>query len=538
MTDNVYDYVIAGGGTAGCLLANRLTQDKNVRVLLVEAGGSARHPYIEVPLMLPKLLGNPKFDWKYVSAPEPHCGDRTITMPRGKVLGGSSSINGMVYVRGHRWDYDNWAAQGNRGWSWAEVLPYFMRSECFVGEELQGHGTTGEWKISDPGMRWPVLDAYAEAATEIGIPRTRDYNCGENFGVQYYQALVANGRRQSTEKAFLRSAMGRSNLTVLTGAIVDRVVIEGRRAVGLAYRHDGQSVVATAQREVILCAGAFGSPVIMERSGIGAPERIKALGLDPVHELPGVGENLQDHWHLRVQARVRNTRTLNSMVHSLTGKALMGADYLFRRRGPLSAQPALLAVFARVMEDAVAPDVQIHASAASYNRVGGPVDNFPGMTSAVGMQRPESRGHVHASSPEPDMPPEVLNNYLATEYDCEVAIRSVQLVRRIMTAPALARFEPEEISPGPGVSSREAILEFARQTVATTFHPVGTCKMGQGTDAVVDDRLSVHGLEGLRVVDASIMPSIPSGNTCAPVVMIAERAADLIREDQGARKAA
>ncbi|WP_159585661.1 GMC family oxidoreductase [Chelativorans xinjiangense] len=528
MSGLTYDYIIAGGGTAGCLLANRLSKDPNIRVLMVEAGGSGRHPYIEVPLLLPKLLGNPKFDWMYKSAPEPHCGGRTIPLPRGRMLGGSSGINGMVYVRGHRWDYDNWAAQGNEGWSWDDVLPYFMRSENFIGEDLQGRGKTGEWKITDPGMRWPVLDAYAEAATQIGIPATRDYNSGENEGVQYFQAQVMRGRRQSTEKAFLRPASGRRNLTIRTGALAERVICEGRRATGLAFRADGKSVTATARREVILCAGAFGTPTLLERSGIGAAERIRALGVNPVHELPGVGENLQDHWHIRVQTRVRNTRTLNSRASSLLGKALMGADYTLRRRGPLSAQPALLAVFGKVMADAPAPDIQIHASAASYDRVGGPIHNYPGMTSAVCILRPESRGHVHATAPNPEAPPAILNNFLAADYDCEIAVRSVEFVRRIVGAPAMACFEPEEIAPGTRLRTRDEILDYARQTISTTFHPVGTCKMGPGPEAVVDARLRVHGIAGLRVVDASIMPTIPSGNTCAPVVMIAERAAGMI----------
>ncbi|MFZ2100991.1 MAG: GMC family oxidoreductase N-terminal domain-containing protein [Oricola sp.] len=531
MSDHVYDYIIAGGGTAGCLLANRLSKDPATRVLMVEAGGSGRHLYIEVPLMLPKLLGNPKFDWCYETVPEPHCHDRRIRLPRGRMLGGSSGINGMVYVRGDRWDYDNWAAQGNEGWGWADVLPYFMRSEGFVGPDLQGHGTAGEWRISDPGVRWEALDAYVEAVTQTGIPATHDYNSGNSDGVQYFQALVLNGRRQSTEKAFLRPAADRSNLTVRTGAMIDRVTVDGRRATGLVFHENGQTVTATARREVILCAGAYASPVIMERSGIGNPERVSALGISPVHELRGVGENLQDHWHLRVQHRLSNTKTLNSKVHSLVGRALMGADYLFRRKGPLSAQPALLNTFARVMEDAPAPDVQILTSAASYNRVGGPVDNFPGITSAICIMRPESIGHVHAETADPAAMPAILHNYLAAEYDQEIAFRSVELARRIVSAPAMARFRPEEKGPGPDVRSRDEIVDFARQSVATTFHPVGTCKMGQGPEAVVDARLRVHGMEGLRVVDASVMPTIPTGNTCAPVVMIAERASDLILED-------
>ncbi|MAS06703.1 MAG: choline dehydrogenase [Ahrensia sp.] len=529
MSDNTYDYIIVGGGTAGCLLANRLSKDPNVRVLMVEAGGSGRHLFIEIPLMLPKLLGNPRFDWCYKTSPEPHLGGRTIAVPRGRVLGGSSSINGMVYVRGHRWDYDNWAAQGNEGWGWSDVLPYFMKSEGWVGEDLQAHGTSGEWKISDPGMRWPVLDSYIDAADEIGVRKTRDYNAGDNEGGQYFQALVLNGRRQSSAKAFLHPVTDRSNLTVITGVMADRVLTEGRRATGLVYRRGGETVTAKARREVILCAGAYGTPAILERSGIGQASRVKDLGLEVVHDLPGVGENLQDHWHIRITHRVHNTKTLNSRAGSFFGKAMMAAEYAVRRTGPMSAQPPLVTVFAKVMEDAPAPDVQIHASAASYDRVGGPVHPYPGITSAICIMRPESFGHCHAVDTEPATQPEIVHNFLATDYDCEIAVRSVELARKIAAAPAMAQFEPEETNPGPAKTSRDELIDYARQTVATTFHPVGTAKMGHGEDAVVDSKLKVHGMEGLRVVDASIMPTIPSGNTCAPVIMIAERAADLIR---------
>ena len=529
MSEDTFDYIIAGGGTAGCLLANRLSKDPDVRVLMVEAGGSGRHLLIEIPLMLPKLLGNPRFDWLYKTAPEPHLGGRTMPVPRGKVLGGSSSINGMVYVRGHRWDYDNWRAQGNEGWGWSDVLPYFMRSEGWVGEDLQAHGRNGEWKISDPGMRWPVLDGYMDAADEIGVRKTHDYNCGDNEGVQYFQSLILKGRRQSSEKAFLRPAEGRPNLTVVTGPMADRVVTDGRRATGLVYRRGGETVTATARREVILCSGAYGTPALMERSGIGQAARIRDLGLEVVHDLPGVGENLQDHWHIRITHKVKNTKTLNSRVSSFFGRAMLAAEYALRRTGPMSAQPPLLAAFAKVMEDAPAPDVQIHASAASYDRVGGPVHDHPGITSSVCILRPESIGHCHAVAADPEKQPEIVHNFLATDYDCEIAARSVELVRKIAAAPAMAKFEPEETSPGPAKTSHEELIAYARETVATTFHPVGTAKMGHGDDAVVDDKLKVHGMEGLRVVDASIMPTIPSGNTCAPVIMIAERAADLIR---------
>ncbi len=533
-----YDYIIAGGGTAGCLLANRLTRDPATRVLMVEAGGSGRHPYVEVPLALPRLIGNPRFDWCYQTEPEPHCHGRRIFLPRGRMLGGSSGINGMVYVRGHRYDYDSWAAQGNAGWSWADVLPYFMRSEGFDGPDLQAHGTTGEWRISDPGVRWEALDAYHAAAVEAGIPATDDYNSGENEGVQYFQALVWRGTRQSAAKAFLRPVERRPNLTVVTGAAIDRVTVEGGRATELVYRADGAEVTATARREVLLCAGAYGSPVILERSGIGDPERLAALGLPVVHALAGVGKNLLDHWHIRVRTRLSGTKTLNDRARTLLGKALMGADYVFRRKGPMSAQPPLLTAFTRLFPDAPAPDIQLVLSAASYERVGAPMDDFPGITSSACIMRPESTGHVHATSADPMAAPAILHNYLAEEYDREIAVRAVELVRRIVGSPAMARFRPENVAPGAHVQTRDEILDYARSTLATTFHPVGTCKMGQGPDAVVDARLRVHGIGGLRVVDASIMPTIPSGNTCAPVVMIAEKASDLILEDAGAAVAA
>ncbi|RVV98128.1 choline dehydrogenase [Mesobaculum littorinae] len=532
MASESYDYIIAGGGTAGCILANRLTADPAIRVLMVEAGGSGRHLYSEIPLFIPYVIGNPRFDWMLKTEPEPNLGGRVVPLPRGKMLGGSTGINGMVYVRGHRWDYDNWAALGNTGWGWSDVLPYFMRSETWDGEAMQGRGGTGEWRIGDPGMRWPALDAYRGAATQVGIPETPDYNSGDNTGVAYFQANIHGGRRQSTAKAFLHKIAKRPNLTVVTGATVDQITLDGHRATGLLWHKDGEPHHATAKAEVLCCAGAYASPALLERSGIGDPERLRSIGITPLHALPGVGRNLQDHWQVRVQTRLSNTVTLNGRAGSLLGKALMGLDYVTRRKGPLSAQPALLAAFTKVMEDAVAPDVQIHVSAASYDRVGGPMHPYPGITSAVCILRPTSRGHAHARSSDPEAPPEILHNYLDTDYDRQIAVKCVELVRRITGAPAMAHLSPQEVAPGAEVQGHDALLDYARRSIATTFHPVGTCAMGTGTDAVVAPDLRVHGIGGLRVVDASVMPVIPSGNTAAPTVMIAEKAADMIRAAQ------
>ena len=533
----VWDYVIVGGGTAGCVLANRLSADPRVQVMVLEAGGSGRDPRIEVPLMLGQLIGNPRFDWGWSTAPEPHLDGRVLPLPRGRMLGGSSCMNGMVYVRGHRIDYDGWAALGNEGWGWSDVLPLFMRSEAAAGPPMQGHGGDGPWRNSDPGVRWPVLDAYAEAAVEAGIPRTEDYNAGDNHGVAYFRATIHRGRRQSAEKAFLRPARARPNLTVLTGALAGRLVLEGRRVAGVEVLHEGGTQVARAGREVLLCAGAYASPALLERSGIGQPERLQALGIAPQHALPGVGENLQDHWQIRVQHRVHDTPTLNRIGRSLWGKAWLAARYLAFRSGPMSAQPPLLAAFATVTEGAPAPDVQIHVSAASYDRVGGPMHPWPGITSSACILRPESRGNVHAASADPRAQPEIVHNFLAAEADREIAVRAVELVRRIMAQPAMAQFRPEETSPGPDLRDRDALLAYARRVVATVFHPVGSCRMGRDPMAVVTPRLLLHGLSGLRIVDASVMPTIPSGNTAAPVVMIAERAADLIRADADASAA-
>ncbi|MEQ1408684.1 GMC family oxidoreductase N-terminal domain-containing protein [Neorhizobium sp. Rsf11] len=533
-----YDYIMMGGGTAGCVLANRLSADPSVEVLMIEGGGEGRGFYVDMPLGLAFLIGRPQYDWLYKGEPEPYLDGRRMPLPRGKMLGGSSAINGLIYVRGHAYDYNQWAQLGNRGWSWESVLPYFKRSEAFHHPGSEAHGTEGEWSVSDPNVRWEALVAYRQAAIEQGIPASDDYNSGDNEGVAFFVATIKNGVRHSTARAFLQPIRHRRNLTVVTNALVDRVTFDGKRASGIIFSIDGQSQEAKAGREVILSAGAYGSPAILERSGVGAPDVLSDAGIEVLHGLPGVGENLQDHWHIRVQHRLHNTHTLNTRGGTRLGRMLLGMQYLATKRGPLGGSPTLLGAFIKTSPDAPAPDIQIHVSGSTSPSFGGAMHPFPGITSSVCILRPESRGHCHVADRDPSVQPRILHNFLKEEADREIAIRSVEAVRRIVASSAMDRFEPEEILPTAAVQSRDELLDYARRTVNTTFHPVGTCKMGRDRMAVVDDRLRVHGLSGLRVVDASIMPAIVSGNTQAPTVMIAEKAADFIREERTGVQAA
>ncbi|MEX6678296.1 GMC family oxidoreductase N-terminal domain-containing protein [Pseudomonas sp. W2Oct36] len=532
MDVGLHDYIIVGAGPAGCLLANRLSQNPAHRVLLLEAGGQDNYAWIHVPVGYLYCIGNPRTDWCFKTEAEPGLGGRALNYPRGKVLGGCSSINGMIYMRGQARDYDGWAEQGNTGWGWGDVLPIFKRSENHYAGDSDLHSANGEWRVEQQRLSWSLLDAFREAAAQTGIPSIPDFNGGDNEGCSYFQVNQRRGVRWNASKAFLRPALKRPNLTVITGAEVSRVVFENSRASGVIARVNGQEQTLRARREIILCCGAIGSPMVLQRSGIGPRPLLEKLGIGVRHELPGVGANLQDHLQLRLIYKVTNGQTLNQMAGSLWGKMNMGLRYAFNRSGPLAMAPSQLGAFARSGPEQASANLEYHVQPLSLERFGEPLHGFPAFTASVCDLRPQSRGTVEVRSALADAAPVIRPNYLSHETDLKVAAEAIRLTRRIAAAPALARFEPVEYLPGAGLQTEEELREAASVIGTTIFHPVGTCKMGQGRDAVVDERLRVHGITGLRVVDASIMPNITSGNTCSPTVMIAEKAAQMIIEDE------
>ncbi|MCL5775679.1 GMC family oxidoreductase [Limibaculum sp. FT325] len=530
--DGEWDYVIVGAGTAGCLLANRLSADPASRVLLLEAGGDDSYIWINIPVGYLYCIGNPRTDWGFRTREEPGLGGRAILYPRGRVLGGCSSINGMIYMRGQARDYDQWRQLGNPGWGWDDVLPLFKRHEDYYAGADEMHGAGGEWRVEQQRLRWEILDAFADACVAAGIPKTDDFNRGDNFGVSYFRVNQKSGWRWNTARGFLRPAQGRPNLRVETSAQARRILLREGRAAGVVYRKGGREVEAMARGEVILAAGAIGSPHLMQVSGIGPGEVLRANGVEVAHDLPGVGENLQDHLQLRCAFKVEGVPTLNQRARSLWGKAGIALEYALTRSGPMSMAPSQLGVFAKSSEAVETADLEYHVQPLSLEKFGEPLHPFPAFTASVCNLRPTSRGTVRLQGPDPEAAPGIATNYLATEGDRQVAANAIRLTRRIAAQAPLARFRPQEFKPGPEFGDDDAALARAAGQIGTTiFHPVGTARMGTDPMAVVDARLRVHGIPGLRVIDASVMPTITSGNTNAPVLMIAEKGAEMLRED-------
>jgi len=528
-----FDFIVVGAGSAGCLMANRLSADPRHKVLLIEAGGRDNWIWLHIPVGYLYAIGNKRSDWLLRTEKEPGLNGRDIAYPRGRVIGGCSAINGMIYMRGQSADYEGWRQLGLEGWGWDDVLPYFLRHEDHHAGTRGLHRGGGEWRVERPRIAWEILDAVRDAAAQVGIPKVDDFNLGNNEGSDYFEINQRRGVRVSSAKAFLKPVLNRPNLKLATGALARKLIVENGRVAGLEYSVGGEVKTAQANRETVLTAGAVGSPQLLELSGIGRPEALRAIGVPVVHALAGVGENLQDHLQLRTIFRIEGAKTLNVEFQSLWKRLLMGVDYALRRRGPLTMAPSQLGMFAKSSPDYDTPNVEFHVQPLSLDRFGEPLHTFPAITLSVCNLRPTSRGSIHAKSAEPGAPPSIRPNYLSSEEDRRVAADSIRLVRKIVAAPALSKYGPSEYQPGAEEQSEADLVRAAGDIGTTIFHPIGTATMGRADDpnAVVDAQLRLIGLRGCRIADASVMPRIPSGNTNSPTLMIAEKAAEMILAD-------
>jgi len=529
--DREFDYVIVGAGSAGCVLANRLSASGKYSVLLLEAGPRDTNPWIHVPLGYGKLFKEKAVNWMYQTEPEPGLNGRSVFQPRGKTLGGSSSINGLLYIRGQHEDYDRWRQRGNVGWGFDDVLPYFKKAEDQTRGADEFHGTGGPLPVSNLGHPDPISAAFIEAAVEAGIPRNPDFNGASQEGAGFFQTTTKGGRRASAAVAYLRPAKSRSNLHVETSALAEKILFEGRRAVAVTYRRAGALRTARARSEILVAGGAFNSPQLLQLSGIGPAELLRQHGIEVVLDAQGVGHDLQDHMQVRVVMRCSQAITLNDIVNNPARKVLAGLRYAAFRTGPLTIAAGTSGAFFKTNPRLATPDIQIHFLPFSTDKMGEKLHPFSGFTASVCQLRPESRGSIRIGSADPAAPPEIRINYLASEVDRTANVEGLKILRQILNAPALAPYVVEEVDPGAKVTSDEALLAFCRTRGTTVYHPTSTCRMGNDPLAVVDQRLRVRGIEGLRVVDASVMPDLVSGNTNAPVIMIAEKASEMILQD-------